>query len=196
MLIQVCKMSISYHQGHLYVLFKITLIYFTLNMQATHNALSCHTHTLTNTPTYTQTHIHHTKIHSHTHTLIHTLTQNLGVLETKARAVLAVYSKIMDKTAQGREGEEDNEHTTWEAHARPRSGDSSASIGSRIMCTPPTTTGPRPGSSKPGTIKGVGNKPSPVAADDKSGEDSDSSGGSPVVPLSREQLQAQIYART
>ena len=126
-------MSISYHQGHLYVLFKITLIYFTLNMQATHNALSCHTHTLTNTPTYTQTHIHHTKIHSHTHTLIHTLTQNLGVLETKARAVLAVYSKIMDKTAQGREGEEDNEHTTWEAHARPRSGDSSPQL-ARALC--------------------------------------------------------------
>jgi len=112
--------------------------------------------------------------------------QNLGTFETKARTVLAVYSRIMEKNSP-----RGAEHS--EVSAQPnRSGASSASIGSRI---PPTAPMPaRPPSSV--TSRGTKDKPVLNASairdnDSSSNEDSD---GSPVVPLSREQLQAQLYA--
>ncbi|KAF5838914.1 hypothetical protein DUNSADRAFT_2005 [Dunaliella salina] len=123
-----------------------------------------------------------------------TLLQNLGTLETKARAVLSVYSKIMDKNTPGSE-----DHAG--GLVRPSSSGSSASIGSHI---PPAALPARPPSSlarppssittksprvrgRPGLETGLSR-----ASSSSSNEDSD---GSPAVPLSREQLQAQLYAQ-
>jgi len=102
------------------------------------------------------------------------LLQNLGTLETKSRAVLDVYAKIMEKNAQ--DGAEDEP-------ARLERQSSGASIGSRIR---PALASRPPSSIAPSRRPQLQN-------DDDEEDDSDDS---PVVPLSRQQLQAQLFAQT